>query len=301
MSDPPQTESDPLKTEAEEKKQVVTIPKRFVAGFVIFLGTLGLVFSVAGIFTIWWINAPLTDSLTEMLDQAAEVLVFSQARLDKMDSNLAEVQGFLAVVEQAAIQSGQELVEADGSIALQLIAETVGAQLAPTVEATAEVIKTIRGTITSVNATLTSANRIPFVSVPTLPMERLAEIDRQMQTLVEDTQSLVETVKVIEVNSIDRISSEVIEQTESLDSLVEGVRTPIDNFNERLDNIEERLNNTAERLARLIDWATILLTLLFLWFGLAQAALGYLGWYIWKSGNIPVLPESAAREVSELK
>jgi len=300
MSETPKTKTDLLESEAQVKNQVMMLPKRIVAGFVIFLSTLGMVFSVAAIFTIWWINAPLTGKLTSMLDQTAEVLIFSQAQLDKMDSNLAEVQGFLAVVEKAALQSVEGLAEADGSLALQLVANTVGSKLAPTVKTTAEVIKTIRGTITSVNATLKAVNDIPFVSVPTLPMEQLAEIDRQMQTLVADTQSLLETVKDIEVSSIDRISSEVIEQTESLDSLVEGVRTPIDNFSERLDNIEERLNNTTERLARLIDWATVLLTLLFLWFGLAQAALLYLGWYTWKTGTISVFMHPSVSEGSKV-
>jgi hypothetical protein len=270
--------------------------KRILSGFVIFTSGLGLILCLAGVIGGWLVNQPLTDSLTGLLDSAEAVLIFSQDQLDEMDSNLAEIQEVIASVEQAVNQAGEQLVE--GSLTLQLISNLVGEELAPKVESAAAVIKTIRGTIISANDTLTTANSLPFVSVPTLPMEQLAEIDRQMQAAVGDARSLVETVNEIEDGVITQTGTAFIAQTERLDALVEQVRTPIRNFNAGLSNAETRLGVAGDRITALIDWASVLLTLLLLWFAMAQAALTYLGWYTWKTGTIPVVPEPATLDLS---
>ena len=275
--------------------------KRILAGIAIFASGLGLILSLAGVIAVWMVNRPLTDSLTGLLDSAEAVLIFSQDQLDEMDSDLAEIQEVIARVEQAVNQAGEQLAE--GNLTLQLISNLVGEELAPKVESAAALIKTIRGTIISVDSTLTTANTIPFVTVPTLPMEQLAEIDQQMQAAVADARSLVETVNEIEDGVITQTGAAIaalhgVEDlvTDRLDALVIQVRTPIGNFNARLADAETKVENAKARITALIDWVSILLTLLLLWTGLGQAALIFLGWYYWKTATIPVVPQPASLE-----
>ncbi|MEJ2263378.1 MAG: hypothetical protein P8X95_08030 [Anaerolineales bacterium] len=268
--------------------------KRILAGIAIFASGLGLILSLAGVIAVWMVNRPLTDSLTGLLDSAEAVLIFSQDQLDEMDSDLAEIQEVIARVEQAVNQAGEQLAE--GNLTLQLISNLVGEELAPKVESAAALIKTIRGTIISVDSTLTTANTIPFVTVPTLPMEQLAEIDQQMQAAVADARSLVETVNEIEDGVITQTGAAITAQTDRLDALVIQVRTPIGNFNARLADAETKVENAKARITALIDWVSILLTLLLLWTGLGQAALIFLGWYYWKTATIPVVPQPASLE-----
>jgi hypothetical protein len=256
-----------------------------------------LILCLAGVIGVWLVNGPLTDSLTGLLDSAETVLGFSQSQLDKMDSDLAEIQGILAGVKQAANQAGEQLEE--GSLTYRLLSNLIGVELAPKIESTATVIKTIRGTIISVNDTLTTANRIPFVSVPTLPMDQLSAIDQQMQEMVAQVKSLAETVDTLETGAIDRTTNLITTQTERVDALVEQVRTPIRNFNTRLADAKASVGNAKARITALIDWVSILLTLLLLWTGLSQAALIYLGWYYWKTATIPFVPEPASMKPSE--
>lgn len=270
--------------------------KRILASFVMIASVLGLILCLAGVIGVWLVNGPLTDSLTGLLDSAETVLVFSQTQLDEMDSNLAEIQGILVGVEQAANQAGEQLEESN--LTYRLLSNLIGVELAPKIESTAGVIKTIRGTIISINDTLTTANSIPFVSVPTLPMEQLSAIDRQMQAMVAQVNSLTDTVDTLETGAIDRTITLINTQTDQLNALVIQVRTPIGNFNAGLADAEAGVENAKARITALIDWVSILLTLLLLWTGLGQVALIYLGWYYWKTATIPVVPEPTTLEPS---
>jgi len=272
----------------------VITTKRILASFVMIASALGLVLCLAGVIGVWLVNGPLTDSLTGLLDSAESVLIFSQTQLDEMDSSLAEIQSILAGVEQAANQAGEQLEEV--SLTHRLLSNLIGVELAPKIEATAAVVKTIRGTIISVDNTLTTANSIPFVSVPTLPMEQLFAIDQQMQEMVAEVKSMAKTVDTLETGAIDRTTKLITTKTERVDALVEQVRTPIRNFNAGLADVEAKIENAKARITALIDGASILFTLLLLWTGLGQAALIYLGWYYWKTATIPVVPEPAGLE-----
>lgn len=279
-------------------KAVMEIFKRTLAGLVIFLSILGLVLCLVGIIAIWQVNHSLTDSLTGLLSQADTVLIFTQGELADIDSTLIAVQGSITSLDQTIREAGDQLAE--DSPTMRVISNTIGVELAPKIRTAAEVISTIRGTIISVNSTLTTANSIPFVSVPTLPMEQLAAVDQQMQDIVTTVDGLVETVHDFETGVIEQTVGVITAQTEEINNLVQHVRTPIGNFNTALLKVESGVSAAEEKIPALIDWASVLLTLLFLWFGLAQAGLLYLGWYTWKTGTIPVIIHPAEQEELEV-
>ncbi len=276
----------------------MVILKRILAGLVIFLSVLGLFLCLVGILAVWQINRSLTDSLTGLLSQTDTALIFTQGELADIDSTLIAVQGSVTSIDQTIRQAGDQLAE--NSPTMRVISNTIGVELAPKIRTTAEVISTIRGTIISVNSTLTTANSIPFVSVPTLPMEQLAAVDQQMQAIVTTVDGLVLTIHEFETGVIEQSVSVITAQTEEINHLVEQVRTPIGNFNTTLLKVESGVTAAEEKIPALIDWASVLLTLLFLWFGLAQVGLLYLGWYYWKTGTIPVIMHPAASEELEV-
>lgn len=270
--------------------------KRILAGILIAVSALGLILCLAGIIGVWVINQPLTERLTGALDQAEIVLTLSQNRLGQIDVELTAAESVLANLTEQVTQAGDLLSE--NSPTLTFLSNTLGTELKPKIETTAEVISTLRETAISVNTTLETANSLPFVSVPSLPMEKLNAIDQQMQEMVTSVKSLGETVKNVEAGIIERSSTAILVPVEKLTGLIEKVHTPIVNFNSTLSDVEIRVVEANQRIPSLIDWGSVLVTLILLWFILAQASLLYGGWYYWKTGKIPAVQIQGSSNLS---
>jgi len=264
--------------------------KRFLAGFVIFICALGLILCLAGIIGVWSLNTPLTENLTGALDKVEVVLNFSQDRLDRINANMIEVQDLLTNLENTVTEAGERLTE--NSPTLTYLSNTIGVDLKPKIETTAEVIGNVRNTIISVNSTIETANSIPFVSVPSLPMEQLIAVDQQLQEMVTIVKSLSDAIKDIEAGIVDRTATVIMVPVERLSELVDQVQTPVETFVTNLAEVKTAVVKTNNRIPTLIDWASVVLTLILIWFTLAQTSLLYGGWYYLKTGTIPSLQNS---------
>jgi len=254
---------------------------------VIAVSILVLILCTAGVIGVWVINTPLTESLTGALDKTVAVLDFSLDRMELVDAELAEVQSLLTSVEEAVTQAAENLTA--NSPTLTFLANTLGTELKPKVDSTAEVIGTIRGTIISVNSTLETANSIPFVSVPTLPMEQLAAIDQQMQEMVTAVKSLADGIRDVEAGIVDRTTIVIMTPVIHLSELIDNVQTPLGTLKSTLDQVKTGVVNANARIPSIIDWGSILVSLILIWFILALISLLYVGWCYWKSGTIPVI------------
>ena len=261
--------------------------KRFLAGLVIFICALGLILCFAGIIGAWMINTPLTESLTGALDKVEVVLNTSHDRMDRINTNLIEVQDLLTNLKEKVTEAGESLTE--NSPTLTYLSNKFGADLKPKIETTAEVVSTIRSTIVSVNSSIETANNIPFVSIPSLPMEQLSTLDQQLQEMVTTVKSLGDAIKDIEAGIVDRTTTVIMVPVERLSELIILVQTPVGTFNTNLVEVKTAVVNTNARIPSLIDWGSVLLTLILIWFILAQASLLYGGWYYLKTGTIPTI------------
>ena len=261
--------------------------KRIFSGIVIVISVLGLILCLSGIIGAWAINTPLTDKLTGTFAQAEIVLDFSNTRLDQTESSLSDAQALLSTLKEALTGVSENLSE--NSPTLTFLSNTVGTELKPKIETAAEVITTLRGTIISLNSTLEAANQIPFVSVPTLPMEQLTAVDQQMQEMVDTVKSLGDAIRDIENGVITRTSAMVIVPVDRLSEIVIQIHTPVKNLNTTLAQVKTSVAQAKERIPALIDWGSILITLILVWFALAQASLLYGGWYYWKTGTLPTI------------
>jgi methyl-accepting chemotaxis protein len=267
--------------------KLMGIFKRILTGLVIFVNTIGLIFCLAGIIGVWVINTPLTKSITSVLEQTDALLTFSLDRLDLVANELNTAQDLLANLEETVVAVGQNLTE--NSPTLTFLSNTVGKELKPKLETTAEVISTVRGTIISVNNTLETANSIPFVSVPTLPMEQFDEIDQQMQEIVGTVKTLGEAIRDFETGMVERTSDMIMVPVDKLTNLIERVLIPVIVFSTTLRQVQAQVNNVNTRIPALIDWGSVLATFTLVWLGLGQASLLYGGWYYWKTGTLPTI------------
>jgi len=270
--------------------------KRILAWVVIVISALGLILCLVGIIGVWVANTSLTDSLTGIFAQVDDVLVSSGERVTNIKTNLIEVQDTLAQLDKIIVEAGDQLTE--NSPTLTFVSNTVGTKLQPKIETTAEVFSTLRETVISVNMTLETVNKMPFVSVPMLPMEELSTIDQQMQDMVVSVRALGEAIKEKEASLIERTMEAFTNPIGRLSTLVEKVLTPVEKLDSTFQRVETAVVTTNERIPALIDWWSVLITFVLFWFVLAQASLLYGGWYHWKTGTIPAV-QSQSNQISQ--
>jgi len=270
--------------------------KRILAWIVIVVSALGLILCLVGIIEIWVLNTSLTDGLTSILGQVDDVLVSSGERVTNIKTNLINVQDTLIQLDETIIEVGDQLTE--NSPTLTLISNTVGTKLQPKIETTAQVFSALRETVISVNSTLETVNKMPFVSVPTLPMDELSAIDQQMQEMVVSVQALGDAIKEKEAGVIERTTEVFTTPIGKLNMLVEKVLTPVGKLDTAFQRVETAIVATNDRIPALIDWWSVLITFALFWFVLAQASLLYSGWYYWKTGTIPAV-KSQSNQISQ--
>jgi len=120
-------------------------------------------------------------------------------------------------------------------------------------------------------------------------MEQLTALDRQLQEMVTTVKSLGDAIKDIEAGIVGRATTMIMVPVEQLSGLIGQVQTPVETVRTNLAEVKTAVVNTNSRLPTLIDWAFVVLTLILIWFILAQISLLYSGWYYLKTGTLPSL------------
>jgi len=114
-------------------------------------------------------------------------------------------------------------------------------------------------------------------------MEQFTAIDQQMQELVASVKSQGET------GAINRTTAVILIPLQELGELIVRVHTPVVVFNTSLAQVENKLVDANARIPTLIDWGSILGTLVLASFILAQSSLLYIGRYYWNTGAVPAI------------
>lgn len=196
------------------------------------LSGLGVLVSLVGIIAVWRIRGTLTEGGT---------------------TNLARVEVALGVASTSlqTVNTGLDAINAD-----QLT--TVGRSLASLPEL-----------IVSLNATLEAANKIPFISVPTLDPSQIERIGDRLETL----SSTIEAARQRRATASG---------STGIDDDLQAIRAASADLNNQILLAQVRVAAAKGNWAGWIDRAAIALTLLLGWLTLAQAGLGRLAWENWR-------------------
>jgi uncharacterized coiled-coil protein SlyX len=258
--------------------------KRIFAIIVIILSAAGILICLAGVAGIWVGNTALTNTLTDGLTRVENVMGVVQTGLERVDTEAEQSRATIEQIEQALAQAGDNLAESDSVSAL--ITDLTGVELAPKIRVGSEIVTTMRGTAVSVNSTLEAANSVPMVSVPTLPMERLQELDQRFSEAVETVREINTAVADLKTGSGGQAAAAITDRTTKLDGILENIQTSVNEFGSSLSNTESNVAAVKASVPGWIDWASIIISLVLLWLILAHAGLLYLSLKFYREGKI---------------
>lgn len=218
----------------------------------IILGALGILLAIAAIAAVWVVNTPITDGALDLLDIADGALITVDDVLVRADDGLQEVRTFVSDTAEAI--PGTELAQRVDNLLVLVESAAEAADSANTVVGLANKTSGIfrrddpdaeERPIAKLSATLDNL------------AVRLVEIDQKAKDLKER-------------NVVGEIATQI-------DSEIAGVQDGLSDINTTAGEAQVVVTDLKVAVPRWIDTISIILTLIFIWMGVAQLALAAYG------------------------
>ena len=231
----------------------MNMAKRVVGVLGMVFGAIGILLALVAIIAVWVVNKPITDGALDLLDTADTALVVVDDVLVRADNGLQEARDFVGNVAEAI--PGTELAGRINNLLGLVEAAAAAADNANTVVGLTNRVSGIwrtddpdapETTIEKLSATLNDL------------ATRLAEIDQKAKDLQER-------------NVVGEVATEI-------DNEIAGVQAGLNEVSNSVGEAQATVADLHVAIPRWIDIASIVLTLLFIWMGVAQLALAAYGW-----------------------
>lgn len=237
---------------------------------VLLIAIVGMILCAVGLYFAWAYNTPVTQTIVQTIGSAVQVLEAADNGLATVNSGLTRAQGAVNTIDGATRSVGELINETD--LAFAVLERTVGETLFPRIESAQETIAALAGTVIGVNDALESANKLPFVDLPTLTTELEAASARlaEARARVEEIQANIQAIKE---DKVARSVSFVTDRTEPLLAQLGDALAKVTDAQARITATLARLDTLAQRVPGLIDTISIVATLVMIWLFAVQ---GYL-------------------------
>lgn len=227
--------------------------KRIFGVVGIVFGAVGILLAIIAIIAVWALNKPVTDSVHDLLDTADAALVTVDDVLVRADSGLQEARGFVSDVAEAI--PGTELAgRIDNLLGLVEAAATAADSANTVVDLTNKVSNLWRDDDPNAEETTIEKLSTTLDDLAT----RLAEIDQKAKDLQER-------------DVIGEIATQI-------DGEIAGAQDSLNEVSSSVDQAQTTVADLHVTIPRWINISSAILTLLFIWIGVAQFALAAYGW-----------------------
>jgi transposase len=253
------TDSEPAETVVMEPADETgsegpSLVKRIAGIAAVIFGVLGVILSIAAIVAVWIVNKPITDT-------SVEVLVTVEVALDVIEENLVKADETLQTVRDSI-----------STVSAQLPAE----ELLAVVGNIKSVVDAAQSTADTASSVFGVANSIPFLGSSRSPEQSGgSELDELSSTLVQISTGLSRVEELLNALSEGGAPGGLID---NIDQDIDGLQTVL---NEAEGNVNEAGTVVQElqlNVPRWIDAASIIITFLLIWLGVAQYSLLAHGW-----------------------
>ena len=257
------------------------ILKQSLAIGAIVLCVVGLLVSMAGMAGIWVTNDALdSETVQGMFDKIELSLTALDIAFERVIIALEQSRAAILIIDQAASQAGDK-IESSSPI-VNVVSATIGDELYPMIITIRDTISGIRSTVIAVNTSIEAANAIPLVSIPSLPMGKLAVVDEQASNALSEVLALRTEIAAIKTGASEILVSSVTTRTSKVDDDLVALEMFAKSYQDDLNRVSAGLAVVKPKIMGFIDLASVLLTALLLWFALGQISLAVFSWEYYK-------------------
>ena len=246
-----------LANQHQARSKTMKIIKRILAILGIFFGIIGMVLCLAVIIGAWWINDPITDGLLKIFPPIEAALLFGDSTAEQFAQFIGETNGRFD--EATEVQP----------LAAALANEVEHISLY--VDVASGLADAVAETISGVASSIQGEDAKPVAS---LAADRLlGKLDEVNETL-DSVESLAIDVSDGRFDKIDQLG-EGLDQLEAKSAEVQEV----------IDQTSADVEEIKIKIPRWINLGSLTVTLVFIWFGIAQYLLFRSSWHWLRQPN----------------
>lgn len=256
--------------------------RKIISWILILLGSLFLALSVAGIFAVWIYKEPLTDKVTDQLNEMDAELAVAQVTLENSEQELSRA---LRIVDasQAALEKLTQKTNSAENL-FENIQSTLDDRLLPELKTTRSRIDSARTSLASLQSVLDGvSNFIPGVdlSAPGKVVSDLITSAESLDTEIANVEALAQQASTFVGDTSYLLGGDLTQTRDSLESFL----TSIQNYQEKVAAWRQQSIDLRENAPKWIDQASIALTIFLIWFGFSQFGILLHGLNILRGAN----------------
>jgi hypothetical protein len=231
------------------------------------LSVLFLISSLAGIAAVWIFKEPLKRSALGRLNEIDNELRLGQAALARSRLELERALSILDETEAALDQFTQN----DPEAFFADVQTTLDDELLPELETARERLINARDTLENVRVVVFGLNIVPFIqiNIPDRTLTDLIDSADALESKIGEISDLTEQASILLEDASALFGGDLAGTRESLEGFLAEAAT----YEEKLSGWRDQVTDLKEALPVWVDRASIVLTIILLWFGLSQVGL----------------------------
>lgn len=235
------------------------------------LSIIGIVICLSGIAGSWIVNGSLKSGISKSLSRLENVLKITENGFRRVDSSLIGVQEKIDNMSQGIIRAGDGIT--DNTIARTFITAIAESEIESKVEMANDSIDQIHEMVALVNLVIETANGLPFFSIPILPSRDLLTIQKRLSEVQITIQDIELVSGGMKSGVTEKSVTSLTTQIAKIDGAVENIRNSISEFQYSVRTVNNVTAKYKANLSRWINLASIVLSIVLLWFISAQLCL----------------------------
>ncbi|MCK4725256.1 MAG: hypothetical protein KAT29_05630, partial [Anaerolineales bacterium] len=238
----------------------------------------GLIFSLAGIFLVWGVKAPLTENLLSTVDLIDTTLEATSSGLTVVDDTLTSTVSDLTSLENTVQTAGKGV---DDSVPMvESLSTLLSDNIPQAINATQTGLSSLQAAAGTVESTLQLLTSIPFLPIESYNPEvsfsaALDDVSQSLDAIPQSLSEMENTLSTTEGNLV-MLSAQVniiARNISELKSSVYEIQRVVDQYQDVISTLQEKLDTFRENLQMGITVTAWIFTIIFVWLGIAQIGL----------------------------
>ncbi len=247
--------------------------KKISAAVLLCLAALGLLICIAGLVGTWIVNVRLSDVVVDTIETV-------EGYFAAVDGTLGRLQSGFASQHQHVSRVRVELADAslsDAVVLRALIDRIVSDDQNPAAENLINTTVTIADGVLAFNSALVTINNIPGINLPTLT-EELEAVKTRVDTFQRDLETLRN-----DLSASEDVKNRLLQTVERMEDGLNQVETGLAEGKTKITSARASISSLGVTVPRVINLASVALSVLFILFGAGQALLLDRAWKWFRS------------------
>lgn len=259
---------------------------RFLGMILLILSSLGILFAIVGITTLWIIRPRLLNGIGSLLDSFDATLATTDKGLDVLDGAVQDSITNLGVIDDSLENLGKTL---DGvSASLESSATLVGDDLRLTIIGTQTALNSASTSAVIIDNTLKTIASIPLIGKDYQPDVPLHTSLEQVAGSLEDVPETLETIELSlkdTITGLDSLKTDLSTLRENIGNVeedLESAQQVIDDYHDVIKKASIKLENFRAHFSTFLFLSMIILSGMLFWLAFAQLSVLIQGIKYWQ-------------------